>query len=107
MAGYTTLAEVKALCRVTDASHDTEITASLEDAGYYTDALIQLHETVPLVSPPDPIKRANKYLAAALFYYHNPTTEQMIKQAERWWYVGEIMLNSYIIHKYYQGEMKS
>jgi len=104
--GYTTLPEVKSLCRITDTSHDTEITTTINDAGYYSDALLQLHETVPLTgSIPNEVAVANKYLAAAMFYYHNPTTDSMTKQAELWWKIGETILTNYIIHKYFQGEM--
>jgi len=106
MTEYITLAEVKALIRETGSSHDTEITTSIEDAAEYTDSIMQLHETVPLSGTvPEPIKRANKFLAAALYYYHNPVSDQSMKQAEAWWKFGDALLTSYIIHKYYTGEL--
>jgi len=103
---YATLAEVKALLRETTSDHDTEITTSIEDADDFIDSFLQLHETVPLASPPDQIKKASKYLAASLFFFHDPTTEQQLKQAEGWWRIGELMLSNYITYKYFQGEMR-
>lgn len=104
--GYSTKEEVKEVLRITDATHDTEITAAISDVDVKIDNALQHYEgTLPLVSVPNSINRASKYLAAAFYLTLNPVSDAMLKQAEIFDKIGNEFLSKYISEKYYVGKM--
>ena len=103
---YSTLEEVKALLRITDTTHDTEITTAISDADAKIDNKLQNYETVfPLTPIPSAINKASKYLAAGLYLKLNPVTDATLKQAELFEKVGLEFLSEYI-EKYHAGAIQ-
>ena len=104
---YSTPSEVKALLRITDASHDTEITTAIGDANVKIDNALRKYETtLPLVPTPNSINRASKYIAAGLYLKLNPGSEATQKQAETFNEVGIEFLSLYISEKYNVGAIQ-
>jgi len=104
---YSTLGEVKALLRITDASHDTEITALIDDADAKIDNKLQNYEaTLPLTLVPGAINKSSKYLAAAFYLKLSPLSEIMKAQADVFDKIGLEFLTEYIIEKYHAGTIQ-
>jgi len=104
---YSTVAEVKALLRITDAKYDTEIGVAISDADVKIDIkLMNLESVLPLNPIPNGIAKASKFLAAALWARLNPGSEGTEKRAEIYEKLGLEFLEEYITEKYHTGTVK-
>lgn len=103
---YSTKEEVKALLRIIDTSHDTEIDAAIGDADVRIDNMLKNHTSVPVSPTPDSVNRASKFLAAGLFRRLNPTSKSEAAEAEIWERTAMQFLNEYVLETYYSGKMR-
>jgi len=98
---YSTVAEVKEILSITEATWDTEISGCIADADARIDNKLFNHTAVPLTPVPAMIKIASKNLAASLFRERrDPVGAKAFEET------GITYLQEYIDSHFYRGEAR-
>jgi len=98
---YSTVAEVKAILGITEATWDTEISGCITDADARINNKLSVYTSVPLDPVPQVINVASKNLAASLFRERrDPVGAKAFEET------GIVYLQEYIESHFYRGEAR-